>query len=322
MDTYEFEKYVTDKYNVKNTIEKYGVAIIPNVLNDEECENMVNGFWDFFENITKEWKIPVSRNDKKSWRELFNLYPIHSMLFQHWGIGHSQVCWDMRQNEKLIDIFSTIWNCKNEELLVSFDGASFSVPPEETNKGWYRKSWYHTDQSYTRNDFECLQSWVTGLDVNTGDATLAIMEGSNNFHKEFSEKFQIKEKSNWYKLNKDEEQFYLNKGCEYKKIKCPKGSLVLWDSRTIHYGSEALKGRKQQNFRAIVYLCYLPRKLCDKKNLKKKQKAFNELRTTNHYPCNIKLFPKNPQTYGKELPKINNINQPLLNDIGKKLAGF
>jgi len=60
------------------------------------------------------------------------------------------------------------------------------------------------------------------------------MESSNNFHEEFAKKFNITNKSDWYKLNKEETQFYLEKDCLYKKIKCPKGSLVFWDSRTIH----------------------------------------------------------------------------------------
>jgi hypothetical protein len=66
----------------------------------------------------------------------------------------------------------------------------------------------------------------------------------------------------------------------------------------------------------------MPRELCSKVNLKKKQKAFNELRTTNHYPCNIKLFPKNPHTYGKELPITTSITMPELSDLGRSLAGF
>ena len=66
----------------------------------------------------------------------------------------------------------------------------------------------------------------------------------------------------------------------------------------------------------------MPKKLCNETNIKKKRKAFNELRTTNHYPCKIKLFPKNPYTYGKTLPEITNINTPILNEIGYKLAGF
>jgi hypothetical protein len=55
---------------------------------------------------------------------------------------------------------------------------------------------------------------------------------------------------------------------------------------------------------------------------KKKQKAFNELRTTSHYPSKIKLFPKTPRTYRNTLPIIDEIKEPILNDIGKSLVGF
>jgi hypothetical protein len=41
---YEFERYICSK-------ETFGVAIIPNVLDDIECETMVNKIWDFLEHI-------------------------------------------------------------------------------------------------------------------------------------------------------------------------------------------------------------------------------------------------------------------------------
>ena len=323
MNDYEDKKYFTNKKYIKKTLKKYGVAIIPNILDDNECNNLVNGIWDYFEHITQKWEQPINRNKQKSWKQIYNFFPIHSMLFQHFNIGHSQVCWDVRQNKKIIKIFSKLWDCKSEELLVSFDGLSFNIPPEITNRGWNRNNtWYHTDQSFHRNDFECVQSWVTGLDVNEGDATLAFIEKSNRYHKEFQDKFQIKIKKDWYKLTKEQEQFYIDKGCKYKKIKCPKGSLVLWDSRTIHCGTEALRERKNKNFRAIIYLCYKPRKLCLEKNIKKKIKAFNELRMTTHWPCKVLLFGKNPRTYGKELPEFTKIEKPKLNNLGYKLAGL
>lgn len=323
MEQYEYLKYVTNKENLHKTINEFGVAIIPNVINDEECDNLVKGLWDFFEHISQRWITPIKRNDEKSWKEIYKLYPLHSMLFQYFNCGHAQVSWDFRQNKKIVDIFAYFWKCKNEELLVSFDGFSFGVPPEITNKGFNKdNTWYHTDQSYMRNDFECIQSWITGLDVNKGDATLAFMESSNTYHKDFQTNFKIKDKKDWYKLSKEESIFYVNKGCTYKKIYCPKGSLVLWDSRTIHCGVEPMKEREKINFRAIIYLCYVPRNLCDEQNLKKKIKAFEELRTTNHYSAKTILFPKNPRTYGNEIPDIVKIEKPIINDLGYKLGGF
>ena len=323
MTDYEYLKYCATKETLRETINTFGVAIIPNVLSEEECNSVVSGMWDFFEHISQSWAVPIKRDNKESWREFYKLYPMHSMLIQHWNVGHAQVSWDMRQNEKIIDIFSHFWKCLPENLLVSFDGLSFNLPPEVTKRGWNKQNtWYHTDQTYTINKFTCLQSWVTGLDVNDGDATLSFMEGSNTHHKECAEHYQITDKKNWYKLNKEQEQFYLEKGCVYKNIKCPKGSLVCWDSRTIHCGIEASKTRATPNLRAVVYLCYMPRELCSKVNLKKKQKALEELRTTSHWPSNPKLFGKNPRTYGGAIPEITKIDPPVLTKLGKFLAGF
>ena len=41
--TYEYETYLCTKETLKETIQRYGVAIIPGVLDEVECEAMVNG---------------------------------------------------------------------------------------------------------------------------------------------------------------------------------------------------------------------------------------------------------------------------------------
>jgi hypothetical protein len=160
------ENYITTSDKVLDTIKKYGVAIIPSLLDKAEISDMNNGMWDYLEHITSNFTIPISRNDKTTWRSFYELYPMHSMLIQHWGIGHAQHVWDLRQNPKVVDVFAKIWNCKGEDLLTSFDGSSFHFPPEETNRGFFRKSWLHCDQNFSRNNFECVQSWIT--DINRG----------------------------------------------------------------------------------------------------------------------------------------------------------
>jgi hypothetical protein len=246
------------------------------------------------------------------------------MLIQNWGIGHAQHIWDIRQNPKIVEIFAKLWKCNKDDLLVSFDATSFHIPPETTKLGWYKgNDWFHCDQSFTNNKFKCVQGWVTGYDINEGDATLTILESSNEYHKYFQDRFNTDVKDDWYKLNEIEKQFYIEENnCLPKRIKCPNGSLVLWDSRTIHCGSEALKTRKVPNFRNIVYVCYEPRTKCTEKNLIKKQKAFEELRMTTHWLCKVKLFPINPRTYGGPIYKVNRLPRPVLNKLGMKLAGF
>ena len=295
---YEGDKYVANAISAKRVLKRYGVAIIPNVISENECNIMLSQMWDFFEHISQEWDVPIRRNDSRTWRGFYDLFPLHSQLFQHWNVGHCQAVWTMRTNVNILNVFCYLWLCSPDELLVSFDGMSMCPPPEATNRGWDSgRPWYHTDQSYCRNDFECIQSWITANDVNEGDATLTIMERSHKFHSEFGQVFNKRDTSDWYKLSSEEKLFYEDKGCEYKHIKCPKGSLVLWDSRTIHCGTNPKRNRRNHDFRAVIYLCYMPRSLCSNSNIEKKKKLFNELRTCSHWPHKPKLFPKMPPTY-------------------------
>ena len=325
MADYEYEQYVTTPENLKSKIEEYGVAIIPNILNESEIEDMKTGMWNTFEHITADFEKPIKKNDETSWKEFHKLYPIHSMLYQHWGVGHAQFYWNIRQNPKVINTFAKLWEVEQDELLTSFDGLSFHLPHEVTKRGYYRNNqWLHTDQSFTRNDFECVQSWITAYDVNEGDATLTFLEGSHKVHKDFAEKFSMKDKNDWLKLNKNEHyDYYINeKGCVQKCIKCPAGSMVFWDSRTIHSGREPDKNRENKNFRMIVYICMTPRSLAPPRILSKRINAFENKRLTTHWPHKGKLFGKNPRTYGADLPNCKELPTPELNDIGRKLVGY
>jgi hypothetical protein len=56
--------------------------------------------------------------------------------------------------------------------------------------------------------------------------------------------------------------------------------------------------------------------------MKKKREAFDEMRMTSHWPHKIKLFPKMPRTYGAEVKPVVDLEKPVLNELGRKLAGF
>lgn len=301
---YEFEKYLTNKENIKKTIEKYGVAITP-ILDEKECNEMINDKWNLLEYLTSNFEIPINRNDKTTYKQILELFPNHKMLLQHWKVGHSELVWKVRQNPKVKEVFEKIWN--TDDLIVSFDGVSIYILDKPLRK---QNSWFHVDQSYTRNNFECIQSWINAYDTNEGDATLVILEKSNNFHSEFQKKFEIKDKKDWFKLqNKEQYDFYINNNCFEKKIKCPKGYGVFWDSRTVHYGNPVENiSPDNYNYRCVVYICMTPRNLANQKELNKRKKTFNDLRMTSHWPHKIKLFPKYPQTYGKKIKDIKDIS--------------
>ena len=87
--------------------------------------------------------------------DLFNELKAHNIKAnfknkEDWLVSFKPI---KKQNIKAVEIFSELWSVEPKDLLVSFDGSSFHLPPETTNRGWNRNNtWYHTDQSFTRND--------------------------------------------------------------------------------------------------------------------------------------------------------------------------
>lgn len=323
---YEYEKYVTNIDNVLDTLNKYGVAIIPNILNQQECDTIKQGMWDYLENITVKLPIPIKKTNPVTWQSYKELYPQHSMLLKHWSIGHAQFIWNLRTNLKVIEPFEKIWNVNKEDLLVSFDGVSFHIPPEITGFGWIEKqdkSWLHTDQSYFRNDFECVQGWINAYDTNKGDATLVILEGSHRYHSDFSKEFEGTSSDDWFMLNQQHINWYINnKKCVKRNITCPAGSLVLWDSRTIHCAKKPEPNRPEPNYRCVVYVCYTPRSMASIGILQKKINAWKDLRTTSHWPHKPQLCDLYPNTFGNPLPQIVQITKPEINNLGYRLIGY
>ena len=170
---YEYQRYVTDIDNLKKTLELYGVAIIPNVLNDDECSKINSGIWDFFEYVTSKWNgdnVPINRNDQKTWKGIFDLYPLHSQLFKGLRSGQAQVSWDVRQNVKLVKIFAKLWECEINDLLVSFD--SFSFYQLKSSSSFLLNQNSSTDASgkiyeilIKNNIYLLFQSLIVGLEI-------------------------------------------------------------------------------------------------------------------------------------------------------------
>uniref|UniRef100_A0A6C0KUI6 Uncharacterized protein n=1 Tax=viral metagenome TaxID=1070528 RepID=A0A6C0KUI6_9ZZZZ len=311
-----------------DTVREYGVAIIPSLLSAAECNRMNEGMWKTLGELSNG---QITEDNQESWNKFFEFAPAKSMLVQYYGVGHAQYVWDLRQNPKIINVFYQIWRKvrpdlvkKPEDLLVSFDGVAWHFPPEITGRGWYaNKEWLHVDQSPTRKDFECIQSWVTGYDVNEGDATLNALVNSHHYFNDLNEKFDNKIKIDYFQLGKPEiDNLTKTHNTELIHVVCPKGSMVLWDSRTVHSGRQALKGRAVPNFRNVVYICMTPRALANEKALERKRKIFEDGRMTTHWPHKPKQFGRLPQLYGKEPPKIGNVTKATLSEIGSQLAGY
>lgn len=310
---------------MKSQINTYGFCVVTNVLTETESNKMAYDMASTLSYVSSNMPKPFNLNDTGTYNTLREMLPTRGMIFQNFGLGQAQCCWDVRCNDKVIKCFADLYG--TSDLLTSIDGFSFTVPPEMNNgKGYNKEPWYHFDQSTQRSNFECIQGWVTALDVTQGDATLVVMVGSQKYHNEYGNKFGYV-KDDWV-LVKDNVQFFKDKGCFEYRIVCPKGSLVLWDSRCLHYGSQPLLGRSNQNYRAIVYVCYTPRDWSTEKDRKKKVEYFQARgshgykRTTSHWPHRPKIFAEVPRVFDGILPPVLQLPDPIIDQKYMRLIGY
>jgi len=282
----EEAQYIENIIKAVEHVKEHGWGVVKGALSKEKTEAAVDAMWTWIENLDS--KGVIDRNDPDTWKS--SNWPSHKHgIFQNYGVGHQQFVWDIRTEPRIIDIFEKIYNTR--KLLVSFDGFNLSKIEGKTHSN----PWPHVDQGGKDSSFKCIQGLVNLLPNGPDDGGLFVYDGSFKLHKSFFEKHPNRiHPSDWVKFSDEEMAHYSE--CKPTKITCDPGDFLLWDSRTVHYAAPP----RGESLRMAVYVCMQPASLANASQIKKKQEAFKDQRTTNHYPANVKLFPKEPRTYGNQ----------------------
>jgi hypothetical protein len=256
----------------------------------------------------------------------FVLINIHGVI-HYYNIGHAQFVWDIRNEPVFREFYGHYW--KDQDLLVSFDGANFS------RYSPLSRPWPHTDQSpktKTRanipSDFKCVQGLLNLRECGSLDGGLVVYKKSHLSYHAFCEEIGYSDASNWHKFygHNDEElsqkyKEYLEKH-EKVKINVEAGDAIFWYSHTVHY---ATSPETKNGVRMATYVSMLPRKFANRAEIEKRKKYAEDLRTTNHWACiNLKVNAKEPRHYGAENVVQFNVDtkSPVLNQQMKRLIGY
>lgn len=337
---YGNEGYITDNIGeALHILSEKGVVILTDVLDEKECKEMRDGAFITASFLTNG---EVQKKDPTTWTKTRFLGPLHGGLFQHYSWSHAKYVWDVRQNPKVMAFHSAFYGTK--DLMVSFDGINFSTG-YATYDGHYK---VHIDQGFGEDQLGkqiCIQSWVTSEDVGIGDGTFRFLEDSFKFHGEFGKAFgltkQKKGLQDWYALYNPKnpmiktaqyhwyEKKMKENGKQFRDIclTCPAGSMVFWDSRTVHSGIEKLPGEEGKPYlRNLVYVCYMPRERCEH-TIKDRKCIFDPknrfyLRTTNHWPNKFNLFSEhNPRCKIQDVRQLPSPEKHLTL-LGRRIAGL
>jgi len=277
----------------KSFLEKYGFAVITNVIDEKECEELsIRVIGEICElcNISK-WEnkilLPQSR------KGLFDFV-----------IGNLPSVWDIRTHRKVIDIFEQFYGTR--DLLPSIEGVSI-VPDGTLDNG---SDWAHLEKTFV--DAPKLMSQVV---LNDSDACFKCSPGSHKIFEKIISTLDIESKKAYdqFHIFKTEEleivrPLVLELSDEIfpqnwqRKIKAPIGSVIVWHPELIWsfgFSNKVVNGNLLENWRITVNVSHHPRSQLTKRQLTLLKSAIQENRTTD-WACS-RLLQKKPHHFNKKL---------------------
>jgi hypothetical protein len=90
------------------------------------------------------------------------------------------------------------------------------------------------------------------------------------------------EKTDLYLFTDEQLSWFTNQGIKAQKICAQPGDLLIWDSRTIHWGAEPTE--KSKTIRTVIYTSYAPASLATAETMEMKVKVFKAWECTSHWP--------------------------------------
>jgi len=288
----------------KPLLQEFGYCVIENVFTKEECYRKIDEIWDWLEGLN----TGIDRKKSNTWtKEKWPIYVKRGML-QH-TIAHEELMWTVREHPNVLAVYEQIFN--TNELLTSFDGAKFEIPPPKHKSFKVSEmSWLHTDQrpipehvsveDTYNSDYYSIQGVANFADVGDLDGSLFVGERSHLYHHELFKLNNHEPSGDWYLITKNDLNWLQKvKKVNFVKVNALKGSLILFDSRCIHSGYPAQKNRKDNKFRYVIYIALTPAYRATGRDYALKMQSIKEGRCSTHWSSNNVTLFKPPRVYGK-----------------------
>lgn len=210
--------------------------------------------------------------------------------FDNYCVVHEKFMWDARMEPGAVGAFAKIFG--TDELLVSFDSLNISFPGRKDKPP--RAPWPHVDQSPFKRGLHCVQGIINLSHAGEEDGSLMVLPGSHAVNEEFF-RTQTDQASwptiDWRRFSAEEMEWFATKGLKPIKVHVEPGDLILWDSRTVHWGGEPTD--KSDVVRTVIYASYSPAALASKEALEEKARVFDVYGATTHWAHdNIFLRPQ------------------------------
>ncbi|KAL5014722.1 hypothetical protein ScPMuIL_008992 [Solemya velum] len=266
-----------DRETAVKELDGRGYTMIPGILTETECDTYTNQYKSWIDQFGQD-DFPHSRNS----------------VIQGYRIGQFEPGWNARLKTKAV--FASLW--KTQKLLTSVDAIAVARPPEQDGSPFADEgqTWFHLDQGGQRQGLHAYQGALYLEETTDTDYCFRVMEGSHKHHEQLFVDFPgalgATKRSEFLRLQPKKLDWYRKKDIVSRKVPCPKGGLILWDSRLIHDSVRPQHGRPNTDrWRFVVFVCMTPAIWASTKDIERKQQAYAKRMLTSHWPSQgVRIF--------------------------------
>ncbi|RDW95314.1 hypothetical protein BP5796_01077 [Coleophoma crateriformis] len=267
------EKY----HDFRDDLAEHGYAVIKDAIPMERALAYQQGAFAWLTSFDRGLDL----DNPETWTA--EHLPVQSKIntFTAYSVSHEKFMWDARMEPGVLKAFETMWG--TSELLVSFDALNITFPNRKDVP--HMAPWEHVDQSPLRRGLHCVQGIINLSEAGPDDGGLVVYPGSHKLLEQYLE--EATEPSSWtkadfYPIRGTDLEYFTSRGLKPLKVVASPGDLIVWDSRTIHYGSEPTE--KSNTIRTVIYATYTPAVLAKEEALKVKKEIFEQYGGTTHWP--------------------------------------
>ena len=285
---------IGDDVNWKEYLDKYGFVVINNVLDDEAYADLFTKFYLNWSNVARNFDF----HDKTTWtRENCPMMWDIGMITGY-GLAHAGFQWGLRTHPSVLDIWKRLHG--TDDLVVSFDGFSVFLTPEQKPN-----MWLHVDQN-PKDPLYSIQGAYNFMPVGEEDAGFVVVPGS---HKTFCP--DVGEDHKFIPVSPHDVHV------DYAvKLLIPKNCFVLWNSKTIHANDGMSATKTRELNRVTSYICYFPKEQRPENMLMLRANGYHRAVNCGHYAID---YNKKQKPYGsmEELEAQGfNLTKPIYDDEG------
>lgn len=262
---------ISDDINWKEYLDKYGFVVINNVLDEETYTDLFAQFYLNWSNVATKFDF----HDKTTWTPENCPMMWDIGMITGYGLAHARFQWELRTNPNVLDIWKRLHG--TDELVVSFDGFSVFLTPEQKTS-----MWLHIDQN-PKDPLYSIQGAYNFMPVGEEDAGFVVVPGS---HRTFF--VDVDEKHKFIPVNPYDIHV------DYAvKLLIPSNCFVLWNSKTLHANSGMSASKTPELNRVTSYICYFPKEQRPGNILMRRVNGYHRAVNCGHYAIdyNVKQKP-------------------------------